>query len=70
MESSDGGDHSPHTTSSGHAALEGHGGISRAGEAMNVTVGGYTYTVTNEADVICLVVALSTLDALAQRKAA
>ena len=37
---------------------------------MNVTVHGVTYRVTTEADIVCLLVALDTLQALARRKAA
>jgi hypothetical protein len=38
--------------------------------AMNVTVRGITYRVTTEADIVRLLIALDTLQALARRKAA
>ena len=38
--------------------------------AMNVTVRGITYRVTTEADIVYLLIALDTLQALARRKAA
>jgi hypothetical protein len=37
---------------------------------MNITVHGVTYRITTEADVICLVAALETLQAFAMRRKA